>query len=287
LSVAALVSLILKTSIALNVFALGLKATPADVTYLVRRPKLLVRSLFSIYGVVPLVAVLAALLLKLRPPVEISLLALAISPVPPKMPRKAKHLPRAGAYAVGLVVVLSLLSLLCVPLGVEGFGKLFGFQIHQGATPLLGLVIGTTLGPLLLGMLLAYYRPKRAGQFERPIAILSTVLLAAAVVPVLLASGQAVLSLAGSRALVAIAAFILVGLAAGNLLGGPTPNDRAVLAVSSAFRHPGIAMTIAASTFPAQKLVPAAIILYVLVGALASQAYLLWQWQRYRSHEVA
>jgi bile acid:Na+ symporter, BASS family len=147
LSAAALVSLILKTSIALNVFALGLKATPADVIYLVCRPKVLVRSLFSIYGVVPLVAVLAAMSLKLRPPIEISLLALAISPVPPKMPRKAKHLTGADAYAVGLVTVLSLLSLLWVPLGVEFFGKLFGFPIHMGATPLLSLVFGTILGP--------------------------------------------------------------------------------------------------------------------------------------------
>jgi bile acid:Na+ symporter, BASS family len=70
--------------------------------------------------------------------------------------------------------------------------------------------------------------------------------------------------------------FVLVGLAVGHLLGGPDPEDRTVLALSTAMRHPAIAIAIAQSNFPDQKLAPAAILLYLLVSVIAAAPYLKW-----------
>jgi bile acid:Na+ symporter, BASS family len=70
--------------------------------------------------------------------------------------------------------------------------------------------------------------------------------------------------------------FALVGLAAGHVLGGPDTPPRSVLALSTATRHPGIAIAIAAVNFPDQRLAPAAMLLYLLVSALVAKPYLVW-----------
>ena len=76
------------------------------------------------------------------------------------------------------------------------------------------------------------------------------------------------------RQRVAIVAFSLAGLAAGHLLGGPDPDDRVVLALATASRHPGVALAIASANFPGQKLVPVAVLLYLIVSAIVSIPYL-------------
>lgn len=81
--------------------------------------------------------------------------------------------------------------------------------------------------------------------------------------------------------LAAIVAFVLVGLVAGHLLGGPAPEDRTVQALSTASRHPGVAMAIASANFPQQKLTPAAILLYLIVCAIVTIPYLTWRKRRH------
>jgi BASS family bile acid:Na+ symporter len=74
----------------------------------------------------------------------------------------------------------------------------------------------------------------------------------------------------------------LFGLAAGHLLGGPNPANRAVLALTTSSRHPGIAAAIAALNFPDEKLAFSAILLYLLVNVILSLLYRRWFRYRYR-----
>jgi BASS family bile acid:Na+ symporter len=94
-------------------------------------------------------------------------------------------------------------------------------------------------------------------------------------------------SLTGDGTIIALAAFVLVGLAVGHLLGGPDPEDRTVLALSTASRHPGVALAIAHATFPEQQLVLAAVLLYLLVSALVSMLYLAWRRRRHAGSAAA
>ena len=59
-------------------------------------------------------------------------------------------------------------------------------------------------------------------------------------------------------------------------LGGPAPANRTSLAISTATRHPGIALALAQANFPAEKLVLAALLLYLLINAIVSIPYILW-----------
>jgi BASS family bile acid:Na+ symporter len=99
--------------------------------------------------------------------------------------------------------------------------------------------------------------------------------------PILFTAWPTIVSLTGDGTIIALATFVLVGLAVGHLLGGPDPEDRSVLALSTASRHPGVALAIAHATFPEQQLVLAAVLLYLLVSALVPMPYLAWNRRRH------
>jgi len=60
-------------------------------------------------------------------------------------------------------------------------------------------------------------------------------------------------------------------------LGAPANGDcRSVLALACASRHPGIALAIASASFPNEKLVLPAVLLYLIVSSIATLPYLRW-----------
>ena len=93
----------------------------------------------------------------------------------------------------------------------------------------------------------------------------------------------AVLSLLGNGSVLALAAFVVVGLIAGHLLGGPNADDRLVLALATATRHPMIALTVAKVNFPDEPMLGATVLLYLLVGLIIGIPYQVWQKRRMAS----
>jgi BASS family bile acid:Na+ symporter len=112
---------------------------------------------------------------------------------------------------------------------------------------------------------------------QKPVAVIATIVLVVALIPVLVMSWAAIRSLLGNGTLVAIITLAIVGLAVGHMLGGPVENNRTVLALATSTRHPAVAMTIAAATFPNEKLVLAAILLDLIVCAIVSAPYVQWR----------
>jgi hypothetical protein len=88
MSMTAIILLILKASIILSVFAIGLRATFADATFMFRRPGLLFRGLLAMNLLMPLIALGIAAALDLHPAVKIALVVISVSPIPPILPKK-------------------------------------------------------------------------------------------------------------------------------------------------------------------------------------------------------
>ena len=70
----------------------------------------------------------------------------------------------------------------------------------------------------------------------------------------------------------------------GHVLGSEEQGHRQVLALSTATRHPGIAMAIASANFPDLRETAPAVLLYVLVSAIVTAPYFIW---RKKSHAAA
>jgi bile acid:Na+ symporter, BASS family len=278
MDLATLIPLGLKASVAIMVFGLGLSSTFDDTVYLFRRPSEFVRSLLAMAIVMPLVATLLAALFDLHQAVKIALIALAISPVPPLLPKKQRKAGGRASYAVGLLVAAALLSIVFVPVAVEVLGRGFGTNTHHiSFLAVARLAMMAVLGPLLTGLLFRSIAPAIAERIVRPISLIATVLLFACALAVLVSAWQPIVSLIGNGTIVALAAFVVIGLMTGHLLGGPDPEDRSVLALATAARHPGVALAIASANFPEQKLASAAILLYLVLSAILTIPYVMWR----------
>jgi bile acid:Na+ symporter, BASS family len=83
-----------------------------------------------------------------------------------------------------------------------------------------------------------------------------------------------VLALVTDGTILGLGGFALAGLIIGHVLGGPEPADRRVLALATASRHPAVAMAIAHTNFPDQRLAGAAVFLYVVLAAILCGLYL-------------
>jgi BASS family bile acid:Na+ symporter len=83
--------------------------------------------------------------------------------------------------------------------------------------------------------------------------------------------------LIGNGTVLVFLLFAATGVLVGHLLGGPRPDDRTVLALSTASRHPAMAIAIGAAAFPSQQLVPAAVMLYLLASIVATAPYSAWR----------
>ncbi len=265
-------------SIMLIVISFALRATWRDATSLFRNPSLLLRSLLAMNVLMPIFAMTLVGLFSLRPAVAIALLTLAVSPVPPFLPREQLQVAGKRAYDVhGLLGASSLLSIVLAPASVVLIG--LAFSRHPDIDPLkiARIVALTVLLPFAAGLIINYLRPTFAASASPLAGKAGMLLLVVASVPILLKMWPAMISLIGDGTLLAIIAFVAVGLAAGHLLGGPDPRDRAVLALATAMRHPGVALVIASGVAEGDKVVAPALLLYLLVGTLVSAPYVRWR----------
>jgi len=272
-----LIKLALTASILLLVVALGLRATFGDATALFREflrpPNRLLRALLAMYVIVPLVAVVVARLFDLSLPVRVAILAMAVAPIPPILPGKQLKFGGSSDFVFGLLVAVSFAAIVMVPLSVNVLGRLFGAEAVFGPDEVARLIGTTILVPLVVGMTVRHLAPGVAQQLAPWASRLGNVLLLAVLVPVLIKAWPAVISQIGNGAILAIGAVVAAAIVAGHVLGGADADDRSTLAIASAMRHPGVALAIATLNVPEEPRIPAAILLYVLVAAVATTIY--------------
>jgi len=277
MSTGQLVRTALLLSVLLIVFSVALRCTPRAVTSLIHNPSLLVRSLISMNVLLPLFAALMVAVVELRPAIEIALVALSISPVPPFLPRKQLALVASEEYVIGLLGASSLLAIVLAPLTVELVGVLSTREFSLAPLAIAKIVAATVLAPFLFGMIVRRVRPAFAERASPLADKIGSVLLVGAIVPLIVKLWPAMMSLIGNGTVLAIITFTGLGLALGHLLGGPDSDHQTVLALATATRHPGVALTIAAANFPEETLIAPALMLYLLVSAIVSAPYVRWR----------
>lgn len=276
MSMTAAIVLTLKFSIALSVFSLGMKERLSDAIFLFRRPDKLLNALVSMYIAMPLFAVTVALAFDLPPAVKIALVAVSVSPIPPILPRKTLKAGGRESYAIGLLVAGSLLSIILVPLAMELFQVVFNIPLRMTARAVAGIVLSSVLLPLAVGIAVRELAPAIAERLVAPTSVAAFVLLVVACVPILIARGNDLLSLLSHDTFAVLAAFAVVGLLIGHILGGPRFEERTVLAFYTSARHPGVAVAIAQANFPQQRVAILAILLALLISAIVSLPYMNW-----------
>jgi BASS family bile acid:Na+ symporter len=275
---AQLIQATLLLSVFCVVFSLGLEAKPGDAVFLLRRPSLLLRSLLSLNVVMVAFAVAVAELCNLDAEVKVAILALAVSPVPPVLPKKNRKAGGDSAYGIGLLFAAVLASLIIVPASIDLLGRYFGVQTMMPLGKILPIVLLTAVLPMALGILLAKIAPGIAARIAGPLGKTAWILLLLVFLVVIIFKAGAMWSALGNGVILVLVAFTVLGLAVGHLLGGPNPQDRTVLGLATSVRHPGIALAIVGLNFPHLKAAVLAVILWhLVVGAIVSAPYIAWR----------
>jgi BASS family bile acid:Na+ symporter len=273
---AMLIRIAIVISVMLIVVALGLRYVLGDAAYLLHRPSLLVRSLLAMNVIMPLIAVWLVSSFDFKTPVKIALVALAISPLPPFLPGKRLKLTSHG-YIYGIVVAAAVCSVVLVPVTASLLSAHFHTQ-HVGAIKVFLVVVITVLAPLFIGLFIQRIRPTRAPGLAATLYKLGMGLLIAACIPVLVMEWPTIRSLFGDGTVVAATVLSGLGLLVGHLLGGPDPENRTVLALATASRHPGVALVAGISaSAQAPRLVTAAVLLAFVVSMIVSAPYGAWR----------
>jgi BASS family bile acid:Na+ symporter len=282
-----IVGLTLKASIMLTLLGFGMQSSEGDVFYLLKRPALLARSLAAMFVIMPLFAVLLTELSQLNAAVEIALVALAISPVPPLLPKKGTKGGGIAPYGVGLMATAASLSIVIIPLETYIIGKYFHRPFFMGPMAVAKMVVVSVIIPLAVGTLLRRFAPAVSARVGPRIIHIAGIVLLLGIACILAFAFPTVWSLVGAGTVLAIIAFVVVGIVVGHLLGGPDPAERETLGLSTACRHPGLAIAIAGTNIPAEHNVTAAVLLYAVINALLTIPYMTWARKKAAAHATA
>lgn len=260
--------ILLKVSIVALIACVGAGTSPSELTYLWRRPGLLLRSLAAMYLLVPLVAFGLVLIMPIERGVKAAMLVLAVSAGAPLLPKRLKKL-NSQEYIFSLLITSSLVAIVAVPLWTALLGAYFDVTVELSASTVVSDI--ANLLPIMIGMgLRAIFPVWSARLSDRVIMIAGVVLVASGIILLVIHRQHLVgLSWQGVLALVGLMVFALF---IGQLLGGPNRDDRTALAIACATRHVGVALIVATEFVGVRTVV--LVVAYFVTAFIVSSIYL-------------
>jgi BASS family bile acid:Na+ symporter len=260
------------TSVAMLIFvlssmlAMGLGLTVSQIITPLRHARLVVLSLLANFVLMPLAAVALAALLRLDPPLGVGLLLLGTAAGAPFLPKLAQIAEGNLAFAVGLMVLLMVVTVGYLPLVLPVL--LPGVSVNPAkiARSLFLLMLLPLAGALAIKARFAVAAARTKAVLDR-VSNLSLMLL---VVLITVANINNVLAVFGTHGILAGLLFIAVGFGMGWLLGGPGMDTRRVLALGTAQRNIAAALVVGSQSFRDPK-----VVVMVVVVAIVSLLVLM------------
>jgi|SRR5829696_430813 len=286
MTAAGLLSLALQASLFLIVLGTGMSGRRGAATMLFREPRLLLRSIVSMQLLAPLIVLALASALPLQSGVKIALVMLALSPVPPFLPKKELATGGQRPYVISLLAISAVLSVFTIPASLALIDSIFGLTLAIPAMAIARQAQFTVVIPLTLGVLVQRMAPALSAAWGQFVARAGTALLLVAIVPQLAGMLPAFRLLASDGTLLVIASSAVVALVVGHVLGAPVHDDRAVLALSTASRHPAIAIALAHANFASEQLAVPAVFMSLIVGGLAALPYAVLSRRRFPTSDA-
>jgi predicted Na+-dependent transporter len=249
-----------------SMVGMGLSLTVSQILQPLRNIRLVTLALAVNFVVVPAVAFALSRIIPLDQDVQIGLLLLGTAAGAPFLPKLAQIAKANVAFAVGLMTLLMLVTIVYLPIVLPLL--LPGVEV-DALQVALSLIV-TMLVPLLIGLFIKS-RYEDAVQTLQPVmAQISTISLALLMVLMLGLNVKNVLALFGTGAIIATVLFLVISLLAGYVLGGPGADTKRVLALGTGQRNLSAAFIIAAGNFADQPNV----LVYVAAAGLVGMVVL-------------
>ncbi|WP_156132409.1 bile acid:sodium symporter family protein [Paraburkholderia terrae] len=265
--------ILLKVSIVALIACVGAGTSPSELTYLWRRPRLLLRSLAAMYLLVPLVAFGLVLIMPIERGVKAAMLVLAVSAGAPLLPKRLKKL-NSQEYIFSLLITSSLVAIVAVPLWTALLGAYFDVTVELSASTVVSDIAKTILLPIMIGMGLRAIFPTWSERLSDRVIMIAGVVLAASGIILLVIHREHLVGLSWQGVL-ALVGLMIFALFIGQLLGGPNRDDRTALAIACATRHVGVALIVATEFVGVRTAV--LVVAYFVTAFIVSSFYLTWR----------
>ena len=249
-----------------SMLAMGLGLKVAQITAPLRNLRLVAMSLLANFAVMPLGAIVLARVLRLDEPLGVGLLLLGVAAGAPFLPKLAQIAKGDLAFAVALMVLLMVITVGYLPLVLPIL--LPGVSVNPAkiARSLVLLMLLPLAGALAVNAKLPAAAARAKPLFDR----LSSLGLVLVVVLLVVVNFNDVLSVFGTRAILAGLLFIALGYAVGWALGGPGSDTRPVLGLGTAQRNIAAALVVGSQSFSNPR-----VVVMVVVVAMVSLLILL------------
>jgi len=235
--------------IVLVMLSIGLRVSGGELLEVLHNRALFARTLLANCVLIPGIGFLLVRLFPLTPDASIGILLLAAIPGTPialQFTRKAKT---RLAFAAVMTLVLSLVSIVLVPLVFEVMPRI----AQRSERPILNLIASMLLyiaAPLCAGLWMAQRAPNRALRLVLPLEILASAMFLFLMWETRLARREALYAIAGRGTILAMFFLLIISMLIGWFIGGPDDESRRVLATSTGMRSVIVVLYIARYCFP-------------------------------------
>ena len=251
------------TFVVSSMLAVGLSLTVREIVTPLRNGKLLTLAVLANFVLMPLAAILIARVFQLAQPLGVALLILGVAAGAPFLPKLAGIAEGNLAFAVGLMVLLMVLTVGYMPLVLPYL--LEGVSIDP--TKIAKSLVLLMLLPLLIGLGVRAPDAGVAGKTATILNKVSSASLTLMILMMVITNARNIISLFGTRGVLASVVFLVVGVAVGWLLGGPSRDIKSALALGTAQRNIAAALVVGGQNFEDPKVV-VMITVVAIVGLL-------------------
>ena len=246
-----------------SMVAMGLGLTIQQITGPLRNIRVVVLALVANFVLMPLVAIVLARVLRLDEPLGVGLLLLGAAAGAPFLPKLAQIAKGNLAFAVGLMVMLMVITVAYLPLVLPVL--LPGVSVNPAkiARSLVLLMLLPLAGALWVNATFPAVATRVKPLLDRA-SNLSLILL---IVLLTLFNVGSVLAVFGTRGILAGLLFLAAGYGIGWALGGPADDTRPVLGLGTAQRNIAAALVVGSQSFDDPKVV-VMVVVVAIVGLL-------------------
>ena len=213
--------------------AVGVSLTVREILAPLRNGRLVLLALLANFVLMPLCAIAIARGLWLDKPLGVALMLLGTAAGAPFLPKLVSAAKGDLAFSVALTVLLMVLSVGYMPLVLPLLLKGVNVDVMKIARSLVLLM----LVPLCTGLAVKAFFERIADSLRSWLNRISNISLVLLILLILVTNVQKVISLFGTRGVLASVIFLVCGSAAGWLMGGPSSDTRSVLALGTAQRN--------------------------------------------------
>jgi BASS family bile acid:Na+ symporter len=255
-----------------SMLGVGLSLTLRQIVAPLRSVRLVMAALVANFIVVPLIAVGTAKWFRLDEPFTTGLLLLGLAPGAPFLPKVIELAKGDVAFAVGLMVLLMIGSMIYLPVVLPRLLPGAKVGVWQIARP---LVLGMFL-PLILGLTLKGRSESIAARLRPTLSRVSNVSLLVVIGLVVALNLPSVLKVFGTGAIAAALLFTVLAGVTGYFLGGPGIATSRVMALGTAVRNITAALVIGEEDFKDPEVIVMLVIAALLGLILLLPVTLAW-----------